>query len=182
MVRMTLLGVLLTAGCSGAVGQQAARSDGKDVAPRLEPCEGTPALSPAPKGAPDTPLRCLTSDGQLQLSALREPTLVNLWASWCLPCRQEMPMLQAVHERLGDEVGFLGVNVSDERDSALNFLATIGVSYPQVVDPTNLLPAQLNSPGLPVTIVIDASGAVVYQKIGELSQQDLDRALTAAGG
>ncbi|MBA3524066.1 MAG: TlpA family protein disulfide reductase, partial [Geodermatophilaceae bacterium] len=64
------------------------------------------------------------------LSAVRgRATLVNLWTSWCAPCRREMPLLQATHERTGDAAGFLGVNASAQRSSALNFLATFGVTY-----------------------------------------------------
>lgn len=174
---------ILVAACGGggsAVPSSPARPD--SPVPQLEPCESTTELAAAPDGPPDVSLTCLTSDEQLRLAAYRvRPTLVNLWASWCTPCRTEMPLLQASHERAGDAVRFLGVNVSDERSSALNFLAVAKISYPQAVDPSNLLPSRLGSQGLPVTIVIDATGAVVYRKIGQLSETDLQQALAAAG-
>ncbi len=175
--------VMLVAACGGPnTAAQAPSSEAAPIAPQLEPCERTSEFAAAPDGPPDTPLTCLTSEDELRLSALRgRPTLVNLWASWCAPCRTEMPLLQASHERAGEAVRFLGVNVSDERSSALNFLAVAGISYPQAVDPTNLLPSQLGSQGLPVTIVVDAAGSVVYRKIGQLSETDLQEALASAG-
>lgn len=183
LVGSLLVSALLIAACGGT--GPAVRSSPEQAgstAPRLESCESTAELAPVPEGPPDVTLTCLTSDDQLRLSALRErPTLVNLWASWCAPCRTEMPLLQASHVRVGDAVRFLGVNVSDERSSALNFLAVAEISYPQAVDPSNRLPALLGSQGLPVTIVIDATGSVVYRKIGQLSETDLQEALAAAG-
>lgn len=173
---------MLVAACGGAAAPSSPAQPGS-TAPQLEPCESTPELAAAPDGPPDVALTCLTSEEQLRLAAYRErPTLINLWASWCTPCRTEMPLLQASHERVGDAVRFLGVNVSDERSSALNFLAVAGISYPQAVDPTNLLPSSLGSQGLPVTIVVDAAGSVVYRKIGQLSDTDLQEAMAAAGG
>jgi len=184
-VSYLLVIALLVAACGGpgtASPSPSSSSKAGSTAPHLEPCESTQELAALPDGPPDVSLTCLTSDDELRLSALRgRPTLVNLWASWCAPCRTEMPLLQVSHQSVGDAVRFLGVNVSDERLSALNFLATAEITYPQAVDPTNRLPALLGSQGLPVTVVVDAAGSVMYRKIGQLSETDLQEALDAAG-
>jgi len=182
-VRAVVAVALLSSGCAAASAPDTAGSVNEPTATlQLEPCVAPPAAAAVPDGPPDTELRCLVSDGRFSLSAIRTPTLINVWASWCLPCRQEMPMLQAAHETAGAQPAFLGVNVSDQRSSAVDFLTATGVTYSQAVDPTNLLPSQLGSPGLPVTIVVDSLGAVVYRKIGPLSEADLAEALDAAGG
>ncbi len=85
---------------------------------------------------PPLRLSCLTPGPTIDLAALSgRPVLVNLWASWCGPCREEMPVLQAAHEQYGDQVQFLGVDSKDTVEAGAAFLDDIGVTYPQVVDP-----------------------------------------------
>ena len=64
-----------------------------------------------------------------------KPVVVNFWASWCVPCRKEMPAFAAVHASLGDKVAFVGVNNKDLRDSAIKFMDQTGVRYPSGFDP-----------------------------------------------
>ncbi|MBW3548953.1 MAG: TlpA family protein disulfide reductase, partial [Actinobacteria bacterium] len=63
------------------------------------------------------------------------PVVLNFWASWCVPCRREMPALQATHEELGDAVTFIGINHQDDRDAAMDLLAEVGVTYSSGFDP-----------------------------------------------
>ncbi|MGH9243087.1 MAG: TlpA family protein disulfide reductase [Acidimicrobiales bacterium] len=72
-----------------------------------------------------------------------EPVVVNFWASWCVPCRREMPAFAEVHGELGDRVVFLGVNHQDDRGAAMALLDETGVTYP-----VGLRPPRGNSPGL----------------------------------
>lgn len=174
---------LLVAGCATDPAAPAERLAATSPASRVEPCEaqGPMAAVPGSAGLPDGQLPCLVGSTTVRLSDLRErPTVVNLWASWCVPCRREMPALRAAHDRWGADVRFLGVNVRDDRRAALTFLADFGVTYPQVVDVEGRLPSQLGSPGLPVTVVVDADGAVVWRRVGELNPDELQRAVERA--
>jgi len=129
---------------------------------------------------PPLTLPCLTSGPAVDLSALGgSPVLVNLWASWCGPCREEMPLLQAAHERYGDQVAFLGVNTEDTDSAAASLLGDLGITYPQVVDVDGDLLAHLGPPGLPVTVVLDRDGRVAGTHIGQLDSQGIEALLAA---
>ena len=120
-------------------------------------------------------LPCLTRGDVVDPARLGgRPTVVNLWATWCLPCRQEMPMLQATRTRDQGKVQFLGVDTKDRPDWAAEFLPQVKVTYPQVVDTDGRLLATVRSPGLPVTLVLDRDGRLVGQQVGQISQQRLD--------
>ena len=113
-------------------------------------------------------------------AALRgRPTVVNLWATWCLPCQREMPILQRVHERFGEQVRFLGVDTRDDAAAAVEFLRAIGVTYPQTVDPDGDLLHQLRIPGLPVTVVLDRHGRVAHRKVGPIKEPELTEQVRA---
>lgn len=109
------------------------------------------------------------------LSQLRgTPVLVNVWASWCEPCKTETPRLVDAHARFGDRVQFLGVDILDSRNSAESFLSAYGVPYPSVFDPPGAIRDSLGIIGQPGTVFIDASGSVVRSVSGEISSTDLD--------
>ena len=86
--------------------------------------------------------------------------LVNIWASWCGPCRDEAPLLASAHETYGDRVRFVGVDILDERDSARAFMREFGWTYPSVYDPTGAIRDGLGLIGQPVMLFYDASGAI----------------------
>lgn len=126
-------------------------------------------------GVPAVRLPCLVDGPDVALDDLGDrPVLVNLWASWCAPCREEMPLLQQAYERYGDRVGFLGVNTEDPRSAAVALLADLDVTYAQVVDTDKELMTGLAAPGLPVTLAVDADGRVVDRQIGQMSAARLD--------
>jgi len=101
------------------------------------------------------------------------PLVVNLWASWCGPCVAEMPDFQAVYERVGDRVEFVGVNHSDNEDAARELADRTGVKYPLVRDPTGSVAATLEAARMPTTFFVGADGRVVDVHPGELSAAEL---------
>ena len=110
--------------------------------------------------------------------------VVNLWASWCDPCRREMPRLRESARRLAARAVFLGVDTKDLAGDAWALLTQSGVRYAQVSDPDGRLLAALRLPGIPVTYVVDPAGGIVYRHIGELKEgdiRDLEAAVISAG-
>ena len=97
-----------------------------------------------------------------RLSQLRGiPVVVNVWASWCVPCRTEFPLFQVASARLGRRVAFLAVDTLDSAGDARAFLTRFPVSYPSYEDPSGAL-ARFLSPaeGVPITVFIDRAGRV----------------------
>lgn len=102
------------------------------------------------------------------------PTLVNLWATWCGPCRKEMPALQEAYGTRAGEVLFLGVDTRDDPRRAVDFLGELGVTYPQVVDGDGELLDGLGIRGLPVTVMLDADGIIVDRHVGPIDREGID--------
>jgi len=101
------------------------------------------------------------------------PVVVNLWATWCTPCLEEMPHLQAPHEALGDEVRFLGLNVSDSPTRAADRADELGITYLLGRDPDGGFTVALAAVGLPVTAFVDRQGALTHVHHGPLEVDDL---------
>ena len=71
---------------------------------------------------------------------------MNLWATWCVPCRKEIPDFEAVHQARGDAVRFVGVNVGEEPDQAAAFIAEVGATYDQYLDPQGYVSTEPRPP------------------------------------
>ena len=172
---------LLLAGCSAdstAHPPAAAASTSTAAAiPGAPACEQLPATSAVPEGdtLPQITLSCLGHPGSdVALDHLTgRPTLVNLWATWCGPCREEMPLLQDAFARYGQQIRFLGVDTQDDPAAAASFAADLHVRYPQVVDPDGRLLDALGARGLPVALAVDANGRIVDRVVGQLSTDGL---------
>ena len=104
-----------------------------------------------------------------RLHALRgHPVVVNVWASWCQPCRQEFPYLATASARYGRQVAFVGADINDRAGNARTFLSSHPVSYPSYTTSLSALaPLKVYPDGLPQTIFINARGRVVYIHNGE---------------
>lgn len=101
------------------------------------------------------------------------PVVVNFWASWCVPCRQEMPAFQAVYRQVKGRIDFVGINHQDARDDALAFVRETGVRYPIGFDPDGTTARAYGLFGVPTTVFIDARGRELKRHTGQLSQADL---------
>jgi len=127
---------------------------------------------------PDTPLPCLGSGPPIRLSALAgTPTVVNVWATWCGPCRAELPHFQWLHAAAGDRVRVLGVLYEDDPDGGLAFAQKLGVRFPSVVDVDGEL-KRAQVVGLPATFFVAADGATTL-KLGEVKSRAELRDLVA---
>lgn len=100
------------------------------------------------------------------------PVVVNLWASWCGPCRFELPFIQEVSSELGREVAFLGVDVGDNREDAMKTAAEFFMPYPSVEDPRTKIRADLGAQGLPATAFYTADGKLDYLHQGAYRSAD----------
>lgn len=114
---------------------------------------------------PALTLPCLGGGTAVDVSTLQGPMVINLWASWCPPCRRELPIYEKFYAEHGDRVAVLGVDFNDQQPgAALELARETGISYPQLADPnTDLALADPlpNFPGLPAIIFVDADGRVV---------------------
>jgi cytochrome c biogenesis protein CcmG, thiol:disulfide interchange protein DsbE len=103
-----------------------------------------------------------------------EPLVVNFWASWCPPCVAEMrDAFEPLHQELGEQVTFLGVNLQDNADAAGDVVEQTGVTYDLARDDGTLFTA-FGGFGMPLTALIDEDGTVVARHTGALTQAELE--------
>ncbi|MBF6558301.1 MAG: TlpA family protein disulfide reductase [Acidimicrobiales bacterium] len=117
----------------------------------------------------------------ISLAALRgKPLVVNFWASWCIPCRTEMPLLEQAFRSEHGRVRFLGIDANDTSSAARTFLNQVHVTYPAVSDADGSVALQYKLFGLPTTVFISSSGKTMGRHIGELQAGTLRAALKEA--
>ena len=115
------------------------------------------------QAAPDFALKS-SSGENLRLSEYRgDVVMVNFWATWCGPCRQEMPLLDELYSRY-ERVGFslLGVNIDDDSRKAMNMVSELGVSFPVLFDARKEVSKLYEVDAMPVTVLIDREGTIRY--------------------
>lgn len=128
--------------------------------------------------APAFEAQLLSGGGTLALEDLEgKPVVLNFWASWCLPCRDEAPMLREAHERYGDQVAFVGVDIRDARDEAIDFADKYGLDYLHVRDEDLEIYDSFGLTGQPETFFIDEDGDILEHVPGPLFREDLFRLL-----
>lgn len=151
----------------------------------LPDCPDTdPAAEQVDGGLPRTDLSCLGSDKRVNLAGLaRKPTIVNVWAQWCGPCREESPFLREGLAEL-DDVSFLGIDYNDPLpDWAIEFAGLVGWLYPHVMDQDKELQVPLKVPGVPSTYFVAEDGTIAYVHPGafESTEQLKDMAAEHLG-
>ncbi len=109
--------------------------------------------------APDFTLDSASGENIRLSDYIGEVVMINFWASWCGPCRQEMPLLEALHEKY-NMMGFtmLGINLDEKRADADALLAQIPVSFPILFDPESKISRLYNVKAMPTTILLDRDG------------------------
>ena len=185
---LALAAVLMLGSCGyPSAGHRGAQNGASSLTASTPSWVSSPSLTRCPAAAPvtradlpSTTLRCLGDGPALSLARLpARPYVVNLWASWCIPCQREAPRFAAAIAAAHGDVGFIGVDTEDDRGSALDFLHHFGIVYPQLADPNGDVLHRLPAPGLPVTLAVNADGRIVYRRIGEISTDQLTAALQA---
>jgi thiol-disulfide isomerase/thioredoxin len=170
------VGLALAAGCGttaspapgdGAPGDRSARGPttaSLRAAAALPPCP--PSSGTAVRGGlPELTLPCLGAGPVVRLAGLRDaPTVVNLWAGWCAPCREEVPAFSWLAVR--GRVRVLGVLTKDTERNGLAAARGFGIRYPSVVDEDGRLLARLGLPGLPATVFLRPDGTVAGRHVG----------------
>jgi cytochrome c biogenesis protein CcmG, thiol:disulfide interchange protein DsbE len=125
----------------------------------------------------------LNGEGTVSLAAFRgRPVVVNFFASWCVPCRKEMPAFQEVSAQLQDRVTFVGVNHLDDRQGALRMVADTGVRYPTGYDPEGRIAASYGLFGMPTTLFVAPDGKLLETYTGEMSRDQLEKSISRLFG
>jgi len=128
-----------------------------------------PLLSGAALDPPPARLSLHARDGR--------PQLVDVWASWCIPCKEEAPMLAALHHIYGKQVRFLGIDVEDNRDDARAFERRYRITYPSIFDQQAAMAGKLNFYGLPTAYLVDRRGRLAAVLAGKQSSSRLQAKL-----
>ena len=138
----------------------------------LRPSDGREPGSRAPAPAFDLPSVEDTAQRVTAGGPGHGPAVVNFWASWCVPCRRELPMLARVAREVTD-VEFVGVNHLDTRDDALEVVREMRLPYRSGHDPGGDTALAYGIRGMPSTVFIDGAGRIVKTHTGELSERQL---------
>ncbi len=144
---------------------------------RGAPADGLPPAPAVGHPAPDFTLT--TSTGEMfTLSALRgKPVILNFWATWCPPCRAELPELEAAHERYAGQVLVVGVNQAEPAASVAAFAGQMGLTFPLPLDVQGDASRQYAVRSLPTTFFIDRTGVIRRIQIGPLTEATLAQVL-----
>lgn len=140
-------------------------------------CPSAEPVEPRADGLPPVRLDCFDGGPGARLSDLRgRPMLVNVWAQWCGPCRDEAPHLAAYQQVRGDDVMVVGIDYADPLPGrAIDFADSADWDYPHYADQERELAGPLRIAGIPQTLLVDADGRIVHRIAGPVT--DLDQLL-----
>ena len=150
------------------------------AAAKIDECPTSDGKASGDDVLPDLELDCLGGGRPVRLSGLTgEPTVINLWASWCKECRDELPLLAKADHDYAGRVRFIGIDVADAApEAALRLAEKSGVTYPQLVDRAGATRAPLHFSGLPQTVFVDEQGRMVFtERTPFLSYADVKAAI-----
>jgi thiol-disulfide isomerase/thioredoxin len=185
VLAIAVLILAVTAACGGdpEPTDDAATAGAVGAASPLADCASLTAPPPA-AGAnragshdplPAVTLPCFAGGQAVSLADLAGPAVVNLWASWCGPCRQELPVLQRYADEMDGRVHVVGVVTQDSRAGAAAFAAEAGVTFPALYDREGELLVAIAAVGLPATLFVGGDGEIRYLHNRELDDEALRR-------
>jgi thiol-disulfide isomerase/thioredoxin len=158
--------LLLLAGC----GQETSALPGNGV---VVDCSSIAIVKTQNKSAL---LKCLDGNSTVDIGQIKGPALVNVWGSWCGPCKDEMPIFVDFYSKYKDKVSLIGISVEEaDTQNARDFVKLYGMSWPNLNDPDGSTRGTLGM-GVPITLFIDAQGRVAFRKIGVVTTiEELER-------
>jgi thiol-disulfide isomerase/thioredoxin len=163
VLALALAAMLALAACDARGSEASAGPEQTTAVAAFRPC---PASGPAPsaaaagaKSVADLTLPCFAGGTSVALRGLGQPAVINLWASWCEPCRAELPEFQRLADRANGKVEVLGVVTDDSRSAASSLAADLAITFPTMFDASSQLQHSV-APVLPVTLFVDANGVV----------------------
>ena len=117
-----------------------------------------------------TTLECLDGNSKVLLESIKGPAVINVWGSWCIPCRQEMPFLRELAAT--GKVKIIGIDVEEKSmEAARKFIVEQGMTWPNLYDKDGSTKSTFGM-GVPITWYLDLDGKVVYRHIGVLNSKD----------
>ena len=146
------------AGVAEAVVGAAVRARAASTDPAAATVTATPSAPAEAAQLPDLRLPCFTGGDEVALRDVRGPAVINLWASWCEPCRTELPVMQQLADKTAGRLTVAGVDVGDKKDKGASFATDAGVTMPTLFDADQRLLRALGRINLPITVFLDASG------------------------
>ncbi|MBM2831225.1 MAG: ccmG [Dehalococcoidia bacterium] len=139
-----------------------------------EPLTGASGVARVDRPAADFTLP-LFRGGNITLSSLiGKPVVINFWASWCPPCREEAPILEEVWQRYRDkDVTFIGVDIQDTETDARAYIKEFGITYPNGPDLGGKITIDYGVSGIPVTFFVNRQGMIVSRWVGAINESIL---------
>jgi thiol-disulfide isomerase/thioredoxin len=162
-VRLGLFFAVLLAGPLGA--QEA----DKAIAPEIRAAFSRARIPVLRARTPIIDFSASRLDGtQVRLSALKgKVVFLNFWATWCPPCREEMPSMEALYQRFrGRGLEFLAVDIQEGKDEVAAFMKQFGLTFPAALDDTGKISAEYGIRGIPTTFIIDKEGGIIASVVG----------------
>lgn len=123
-------------------------------------------------GIPDLP-EATAEEFEARLAGLDRPAVVNVWASWCIPCRSEAPLLKTAFEAHAADIEFIGVDVQDNQTDAKTFLIEFGLDFDHVFDRNRSIPNHYAGIGTPITFFFAPRGDLVSTHNGIIDERGL---------
>jgi thiol-disulfide isomerase/thioredoxin len=119
--------------------------------------------------APDFTLKNMNNN-EVSLSDYRgQKVFLNFWASWCPPCRKEMPDMQKLHEKYGEEIAILAVNIGESKSTAANYMLENGLSFSVLLDTDKSTAQNYLVRGIPTSYFLDKDGIIINKVVGAVS-------------
>lgn len=143
-----------------------------------KPSQASVAVSPeVGYRVPSFTLTTYPGNGSVTVASdVHKPMLINFWASWCPPCQAEAPDLEQAYKKYGQQVEFVGVNltVQDSLPAVQNFLSKYGITYTTALDKTGEVASEYKVVAIPTSIFVNRSGVIVDRYTGAIPPQYLD--------
>jgi thiol-disulfide isomerase/thioredoxin len=147
----------------------AAQNLDKTLAPEIKDAFAKARIPVLRSRTPALDFQATRLDGtQTRLGSLKgKVVFLNFWATWCPPCREEMPSMEALHQIFrGKDLEFLAIDIQEDRNTVAAFMRDKGLNFPAALDSTGRISAEYGIRGIPTTFIIDREGAVVATVVG----------------